>query len=255
MAAGTGAVAPLAGRGVGGRGIPGIPGNPGVEPGGDGSGTCASPIGTIGSGPPSGGGELDHALFFSPLYSGYDGVNVFQVPITVRGYVGIDWETDRPDLVDLEKVNDNTAMITTRGAGTARIIARAGSWRGSAPITITGFEPEERERGEALYSKQLLPPPPAGTFILPSDVSCRGCHDGGPDALSVKYTPQQTGGYSDEELSAIVSRGATPPRSNWFSGVPMQLYVMLHTWPEMTGADVRALVAYLRSLPPTPACR
>ena len=118
-----GSVAPGAGRGGAGRdGVTGAPAT-GSSTGGD---LCAVPSSDARIGLGSNGSELDPLLFFSPLYSGYDGVHSFQVPITVRGYLGIEWETDRPDLVELREVNDNTAMITTRGAGAARIIAHAG---------------------------------------------------------------------------------------------------------------------------------
>ena len=72
------------------------------------------------------GTELDSAIVFSPVYSAYDGVHPFRVPVTVRGYSGVTVGDRSPDLVDLEQVDESTVMITTRGPGTARIIARAG---------------------------------------------------------------------------------------------------------------------------------
>ena len=83
------------------------------------------------------GNELDADIKFSPVYSSYDGEHTFQVPVTVKGYSGIKWETDKQDLVDLDELNPNTVMITTRGAGTAKIIARAGRLSGSTTLNIT----------------------------------------------------------------------------------------------------------------------
>ena len=86
-------------------------------------------------------------------------------------------------------------------------------------------------------------------LMIPDDLSCKNCHGSGAMALSVEHTPQQTGGYSDDDLVQIFTMGMKPPTAGWKSGIPMQLYTLLHTW-SATEEEKRGLVAYIRSLTP-----
>lgn len=209
--------------------------------------------------------ELNASIKFSPVYSSYDGQHTFLVPVTVQGYTGIEWDTDRRDLVSLSKVNENTVMIETLGAGEAKIIANAGPLQGYTTLTITKSTPEEWAIGENRYANaavlmidreaammaamNAMNMPGQPPIVIPDDLSCKNCHGSGAMALSVEHTPQQTGGYSDEELIAIFTMGQKPPKANWRSGIPMPLYTMLHTW-SATEEEKRGLVAYIRSLTP-----
>jgi hypothetical protein len=209
--------------------------------------------------------ELNDAIAFSPVYSSYDGEHTFLVPVTVKGYTGITWQTDRPDLVELSEVNENTVMIETLGAGEAKIIANAGPLQGYTVLTITESTPEEWAVGENRYANgailmidremammaamNAMNMPGAPPIMIPDDLSCKNCHGTGAMALSVEHTPQQTGGYSDQDLINIFTMGMKPPKAGWKSGIPMQLYTLLHTWGA-TEEEKRGLVAYLRSLTP-----
>jgi hypothetical protein len=67
--------------------------------------------------------------------------------------------------------------------------------------------------------------------------------------LAVEHTPQQTGGYSDDDLKKIITMGMKPPGSVSKTGVPLAIYQWFHTWmasPE----EQMGLVVYLRSLAP-----
>lgn len=220
---------------------PGLAGNAGAGAGAAGS----AAVGT----------ELDADILFSPIYSAFDGVHEFKVPAIVNGYTGVQWEAEDPSMVDLVPNGDNGVMITTRKAGTTRIIARAGALSGSAQIHITEAAPTDWELGEQRYNNGVPLPNfdaamAAGMgFSLSDDLSCRNCHGGGADALSVEHTPQQTGGYSDEELIAIFTMGQKPPTAGWRSGIPMFIYTMLHTW-NATEEEKKGVVVYLRSLEP-----
>ena len=190
-------------------------------------------------------------------------MHTFQVPVTVKGYTGISWETDRKDLVDLAQVNGNTVMVTTRGAGDAKIIARAGAdVSGSTTLTITKSTPEEWAIGENRYKNAAVlmidrmqamqeAMMMGGMINIPDDLSCKNCHGSGAMALSVEHTPQQTGGYSDEDLVKIFTMGMKPPKAGWKSGIPEPLYMRLHTW-SATEEEKRGLIAYIRSLTPAP---
>lgn len=209
----------------------------------------------MGANPAVIGTDLDSAILFSPMYSAYDGAHDFKVPAVVNGYTGVEWRTDKPELVDLEKTGTNSVMITTRGAGVAKIIAKAGPLEGSSVLTITQMSPADWELGNERYNNEVPLPMIDRTMInpamivIPDDLSCRNCHGGGAMALSVEHTPQQTGGYSDEDLVKIFTMGMKPPTAGWKSGIPMFIYTMLHTW-SATPEEQKGIIAYLRALTP-----
>jgi hypothetical protein len=98
---------------------------------------------------------------------------------------------------------------------------------------------------------------------LPKDISCKNCHGEGAMFLSVQHTPQQTGGYSDDDLKKILSMGIKPmPPDTTVSatctpyawtpsktGIPLALYRYFHTW-QASEEEKTGLVQYLRSLAP-----
>jgi hypothetical protein len=211
--------------------------------------------GGAGSGSPSAvGTELDANILFSPMYSAYDGVHDFKLPAIVNGYTDVQWEADE-EYVGLERLSDNSVMITTRKAGEVRIIARSGSLSGSAMLTITEASPSDWELGEMRYNNGVDLPPinqaeaMAMGVTIPDDLSCRNCHGGGAMALSVEHTPQQTGGYSDADLVNIFTMGAKPPTAGWRSGIPEFIYMRLHTWTA-TEEEKKGIIVYLRSFEP-----
>jgi hypothetical protein len=96
----------------------------------------------------------------------------------------------------------------------------------------------------------------------PSDASCANCHNGtnemqlGVDVV-IEHTPQQTAGYSDEELIQIFTMGAKPAggkfHSPLFEGQPQAYaeysYKQMHTW-EIAPEVERGIVYKLRSITP-----
>jgi hypothetical protein len=225
------------------------------DDGDDSSSSAGDNGGGAGNGTTAVGNELDSAILFSPMYSAFDGVHEFRLPAIVNGYTGVTWEIEDDSLADLAPNGDNGVMITTKAAGTTRIIARSGPLSGSAMLTITEATPADWELGEQRYNNGVPLPTidpsmvTAAGFTIPDDLSCRNCHGGGAEALSVEHTPQQTAGYSDQDLVNIFTMGQKPPTANWRSGIPMFFYTMLHTWAA-TPEEQRGIVTYLRSLEP-----
>jgi hypothetical protein len=204
----------------------------------------------------------DLKILFNPMYSGFDGENTYQIPAIVSGVKDVKWEASDPSMVDLAPDPGGGVMITTRKAGDLKIIARAGDLSGQADLHITQYTPEERAAGDARYHNNiplvLMFPmrdpdagPPTGppNFMIPDDLSCNNCHGSGAMALDVEHTPQQTGGYSDDQIIGIITMGMKPPGSAYRTGIPPFLYQMFHTWGA-TDEEKRGLVAYLRSLSP-----
>lgn len=205
----------------------------------------------------------DLVLLFNPMYSAYDGVHDFRLPAIVQGVQGVEWSARPTDAVDL--VPDDTTggiLITTRKPGTVQIIARAGALSGSSELHITDATPADWELGETRYNNEIPFPMinipdgglagPDGGYAgveIPNDLSCRNCHGAGAMALDVEHTPQQTGGYSDEDLVSIFTMGLKPPGATFHTPFPEFLYQRFHTW-DATEEEQKGLVVYLRSLEP-----
>lgn len=105
-----------------------------------------------------------------------------------------------------------------------------------------------------------------------TDSACASCHtsagtamprmlpDGGTLQLDVEHTPQQTGGYKDDELRTIFSEGVKPPGAPFrvLSKIPVVgmiptavagIYMSIHKWT-MTEEEKKGIIIYLRSLTP-----
>jgi len=209
----------------------------------------------------------DLTLLFTPMYSAYDGgKHKFTLPAIVQGGLsGIKWTARPADGVDFEPDSDTGGVrITTRKAGDILIIARAGKLSGSSMLHVTDSTPELWEIGENRYNNEIPFPdfmlPDAGPdggmpmidpmgLMIPDNLSCHNCHSATATALDVEHTPQQTGGYSDDDLIKIFTMGMKPPGAKFHTPFPETLYMRFHTW-EATDDEKLGLVTYLRSLTP-----
>jgi hypothetical protein len=203
--------------------------------------------------PPAGGGSL--SILYSKAYTAYDGVHTFKVPVMVNGVTGVTWSAE-PALVDIEAVADdgtNTgseAMLTTKGAGTVTLKARAGNLEGTAVITISQAAADAWEVGSARYNDgvSLRPtmPMPGMPPTVNKAAACTNCH--GTQMDDVEHTPAQIGGYSDAEVITIFTEGKKPP------GVinriiPAAQWSPIHQWV-MSEEEKAGVLVYLRALAP-----
>ena len=213
-------------------------------------------------------------ILFSPMFSAFDGVHRFQVPATVNSIdpAAITWSISDPSIGSLQ-TNEDGVMITVQKAGTANLIATAGSLCGSAPLTVTAATADHWMVGSARYtSGQVLtvgmgggggggPRPPgqgpdggaAGMGMATRDVACTSCHGDTATAgpfKTVSHTPMQTAGFSDDQLIKIFTMGQLPEGAYFDDTiVPRQQWSNFHRWT-MTPEQATAMVVYLRSLTP-----
>jgi hypothetical protein len=201
-------------------------------------------------------------IFFPTLNSAYieGSSRKFQVPAVVNGIKAEKWECSDPNAVDFDTSGvENGVMITTRKAGKFTITATAGKRKGTVPLNVTAATDDDYTRGEARYNNkimlnfmpgQIMAAAGGGMFMLDNNVSCTNCHGSGASFLAVEHTPQQTGGYTDDEIKNIFENGMKPPAAKWGSlpGI-MMYYPLFHKWAA-SAEEYQGLVVYLRSLEP-----
>jgi hypothetical protein len=181
-------------------------------------------------------------------------------------------------------------MITVLKPGTVKIFANIGTdFCGSAPLTVTSATEEEWAAGNSRYNngQALINPfarmmgmgggeggapmgPPPGGFKIPgpNDPSilepadggpgpaCTNCH--GPTAMGgvfqgIDHTPEQTAGFSDQELTDIIVNGIIPDGGYYDPTIiPQQYWQFFHKWRDMTPTEQTGIITYLRSLTPVP---
>ena len=205
----------------------------------------------------------DLQIFFSPMYTGFDGTHQFQIPAVVGNVdpTTITWSVSDPALADLQ--NDAAlggVMISSRGAGNLTVMASGGGACGTSELTITASTPDDWEVGNKRYNNGIklvgdVPgrgraPADAGPPM--TDVSCTNCH--GPTAMgpykTVSHSPEQTGGFSDEDLVNIFTKGMVPIGGYFDSSfVSYRDWQRFHRW-DMSPAEAKGIIVYLRSLTP-----
>ncbi len=212
------------------------------------------------------------SLSFTPMYSAYDGTHTFQVPAIANGVSGaaVTWSASDPSMVTFE--DDPTTggtLITMQKAGQVTIQATAGDKCGTSLLTITAATPQDWDVGNQRYNSGYpLPNILAnGTPQIPADGSnplevpgqppaCTNCH--GETATksvfqTVSHTPEQTGGFSDDQLAGIFMNGVIPPGGYYDSSiVPQGIWQFFHKWTDITDAQKKGVIVYLRSLTPKP---
>jgi cytochrome c553 len=231
------------------------------------AGTACSSSNSSGANPASAGSALTSCptqtleVVFSPIYSAYESTHTYQVPAVVKGVAAsaVKWGTSEPSMVDFspDPATGGT-MITIQKAGTAQIVASAGNLCGSSTLTVSAATPEQWAAGEKRYNNgvvldvSMTPPSSATPSAMQATAACTNCH--GPTASNVfktvSHTPEQTGGFSDDELRNIF-RNATLPAGGYFDSnvVPLQFWQMFHKWT-MTDEEAQGIIVYLRALTP-----
>jgi hypothetical protein len=185
-------------------------------------------------------------------------------------------------------------MITLQGAGpggklTVYATNSSGAC-GSADLTITTNTEDDWQVGNKRYNDGVslhIPErldggrpeggfPEGGGFMrhdggsffeVDGGTACTNCH--GPTATNgpfkdVQHTPEQTGGFSDQELIAIFTQGIIPTGGYFDPKVidptcdgteectqrAQQAWQAFHRWSDITEDQYVGMISYLRSLQP-----
>ena len=202
----------------------------------------------------------DLQVLFSSMYTSFDGTHTFQVPAVVNGISSsaVKWSVSDGTTAKIEPDDSSGGiMITALKAGSVDIIATAGTLCGKSTLTIASATADDWTAGSARYNDGVVLNFGPGHQAEDGGAglaSCTNCH--GPTAngafKDVAHTPEQTGGFSDDDLNNIFRNG-TVPDGGYFdpSIVPYDRWQQFHKW-SMTDDEAKGIVVYLRSLTPTP---
>jgi hypothetical protein len=207
------------------------------------------------------------AIAFNPMYSAYipGGKHTFQVPAVVFGSDGnVKWSADL-SMVEMQKSEErpNEVLLTMRQAGTTTIVVQTqdGKMCGSAPLNISAAEDTDWEIGNARYNdgnsihvaaqQGTGSPLESAGNVGPACTSCHGETATGGPFTDVSHTPEQTGGFSDDDIIQIVTNGTFPPNAffDW-SIVTYPAWQNFHRWADIMPDQQKGIITYLRSLTP-----
>jgi hypothetical protein len=160
----------------------------------------------------------------------------------------------------------NEVMITVLRAGMTNILVHSADGKcGFAPLIVTAATEDDWKIGNARYNngtslhlnaaaqtKDGSSPLEQGT----GGPACTNCHGltatGGP-FTDVSHTPEQTGGFSDQELINIFTKGQFPPGAYFDQSIVLyKVWQTWHKWSDITPDQYRGVITYLRSLTPVP---
>jgi hypothetical protein len=211
---------------------------------------------------------------FNPMYSAYEPSHKYQVPAIVNGISGsVSWSASDMSAVSLAPDPDTGGIMITvnsAGTGTVTITATAGGLCGTSVLNITPAMTTDWMIGSARYNDGTALHFGHGGVMEPTDggggPACTNCHgatatDAGP-FMDISHTPQQTGGFSDQDLINIILHGEVPgwdlttgaagPDAGYFdpSIISYKQWNNLHQWTDITSDEYQGIVVYLRSLTP-----
>ncbi len=211
-------------------------------------------------------------VLFSPMYSAYvtdDTSLSFQIPAVVKGATSgtdVSWGVSDPSAVSCQIDSATGAvMITAQKPGNVTIVAQTSAGCGQSVLNVTAATDSQWQTGNARYNNHVpiyggciglnKNYPDGGASACPSEgpacVNCHGKSPKNPFFNGVLHTPEQTGGFSDQELIGIFVGGMVPDGGYFNSSIVSPLsFSVFHRWADIQGSDQEAMVVYLRSLQP-----
>lgn len=194
----------------------------------------------------------------SKVYTAFDGTHEFAVPV-VSGVSGATWSASDPSAVTIEPTAEG-ALIKVKKGGVPKVTvtAKAGTGSGTVEVFITQGTAAQWEFGKTRYTNGVAalrlndagrPIFMSGSIPIDSNASCNNCHGASAAFVGVEHTPQQLGGFTDEEVVTIFTMAKKPEGAPMVSGIPVNIWQMFHKWT-MTEEEKSGILLYLRSLAP-----
>ncbi len=206
------------------------------------------------------------SVAFNPMYSAFDGTNMYTIPAVVRGSNGkVTWSADKRMVgMQVDPERSNEVLIQTLQAGNVVINVQSDDGRcGSALLFISQAAVSDWKIGSARYNDGMslhlaagaapgnMSPLEKGGESGPACTSCHGETATNGPFTDVSHTPEQTGGFSDNDLLNIILRGDFP--DGGFFDTSIVTYAgwhNFHRWADITPDQQKGIITYLRSLTP-----
>jgi hypothetical protein len=198
-------------------------------------------------------------IVFSPMYSAVipgDDTYSFELPAIVPGLSGdaVRWQASDPSAVSIQPDPSTggallTMLSTAKSPGApVTITASAGAACGTAVLNITAATTADWVAGEGRYNDRV-------SLDGGARAACANCHapqvDAGRKFNDIAHTPEQAGGFSDQQLLTIIQDGQIPDGGYFDPGIiSYEAWQSFHQW-DLTAAEQAGIVIYLRSLVPT----
>jgi hypothetical protein len=206
---------------------------------------------------------------YDPMYSAYvtDVPHTFQIPALVSGSNGtVTWSADSAYVgmqQSIEDMRKNEVLITVLKPGNVVINVQSSDGKcGSSVLEITAAKQADWLIGKARYNDGVslhlqggTPTQTGSPLEEGSPPACTNCHGQtatqGP-FTNVSHTPEQTGGFSNDDLVNIITKGEFPDAGNAFDPkiVSYSAWQNFHRWTDITPDQQLGIIVYLRSLLP-----
>jgi hypothetical protein len=216
------------------------------------AGYCAA---ATDAGGPSCTGEATFQIVFSPMYSAVipGGSQVFQVPVVATGVSpsAVTWAVSGSAASVTADESTGGALLTMNSSSpraSATVTATVGGQCASALLGITMGTLASWTTGQSRFND-------GEGADAGAREACSDCHTAAAPAgapfTDVAATPQQTAGFTDAQLLAVIQNG-TIPAGGYFDStlVSQPKFQMFHQY-NLTTAEETGIVLYLRGLTPT----
>jgi hypothetical protein len=167
----------------------------------------------------------------------------------------VTWSASDPEKVriDLAYISGGV-VLTMLEAGDVTITADSNGKCGTSALHITAATEAEWQAGAARFNDMSIAPDggiPGLGNVPPACTACHGDTNTNNLFRTIIDTSEQTGGFSDQELSDIFTKGIVP-MGGYFDNsiIPQPAWSVLHRWSDFTADEAQGMVVYLRSLVP-----
>jgi hypothetical protein len=220
-------------------------------------------------------------IHFAPMYSAFvtdSTAQTFQVPAVVTGGTGTaTWSASDATAVTFaaDPTSGGTIMTLKSATPTITITAQVGTLCTSTTLNVTSAVEADWAAGNARYNNgvplypgcidsKVAPTLADSGIVIPgppeagcpdAGPACTGCHGSNPTGgffTGVQHTPEQTAGFTDQQLIDIFVNGVVDDGGPYSESiVPYQYWTLFHTWSDIDTPEAqKGMVVYLRSLTP-----
>lgn len=172
-------------------------------------------------------------------------------PLHIAQYSPDDWQTGN------DRYNNGNPLTITQADGATFDSSGPPTLPDGAPFDAAGFDANDIDAAGFCAMLQMMMV--TNPFENPP-AACTNCHGTMSNGMlfgmtlftDVQHTPEQTGGFSEDDLTNVFVHGTVPPGGYFDTSITDYcIWHQIHTWTDIDTPDKqRAMRAYLRSLTP-----